>query len=75
MYTVMIPGLLMKQKVEKLVLCLEIYSRPDRRGAVMYVTVQAVIKISGNLQAGTAFCNNSLTLCRLINLDVHEEVV
>ena len=39
----MIPGLLMKQKVEKLVLCLEIYSRPDRRGAVMYVTVQAVI--------------------------------
>ena len=75
MYTVMIPGLLMKQKVEKLVLCLEIYSRSDRRGAVMYVTVQAVIKISGNLQAGIAFCNNSLTLCRLINLDAHEEVV
>ena len=65
----MIPGLLMKQKFEKLVLCLEIYSRPDRRGAVMYVTVQAVIKLSGNLKAG------SLTLCHLISLNAHEEVV
>lgn len=65
----MIPGLLMRQKFEKLVLCLEIYSRPDRRGAVMYVTVQAVIKLSGNLKAG------SLTLCRLISLNAHEEVV